>query len=72
MVTENKNKYEQKIQAEKASGEEAETYESRQAQMRAKYGSNKQKASYYTSRMQQNGEAGAGLGGPGLHSSDQP
>jgi hypothetical protein len=29
MVTENKNKYEQKIQAEKASGEEAETYESR-------------------------------------------
>lgn len=41
MVTENKQKYEMKIQAEKASGEAAETYESRQAQMRAKYGSNK-------------------------------
>jgi hypothetical protein len=51
MVNDNRQKYEQKIQAEQVTTS-TETYESRQQQMRIKYGSNKNKQNYHSQRMQ--------------------
>jgi len=52
MVQENKQKYDKIIMNEKKETEQGDTLESRQQQMRIKYGSNKTKQKVYSSRMQ--------------------